>query len=309
MKKYILIFVILIAAILMILLRTFNLNDTKSEIKSSQNLSGLAIMVQNEDDDNYDIWTDDTLPFRGYIYNHNKTICDNEEKLRWNKDKGTFELTTAKAQNCKVFFDRIEKVNSAIDISGNDYDGTFENGAVVKKDKEGNYGLYLDGIDDYVDVADLPETINWAGGFTIEFEALWADEFKKNYVRIIDFGRGSNADNIIVTSTRVASLTFSLRNGASYSDYIVYNNIPLNEKVAIKICFENNSFPKAIVFKDGEKVLEFSYKRKDPIINIERYSNYVGKSNWDEDYFHGYIYYIKITDAKGTPILWYDFRY
>lgn len=41
--------------------------------------------------------------------------------------------------------------------------------------------------------------------------------------------------------------------------------------------------------------------------NIERTTNYIGKSNWVADkYFCGNIYYLKITDSTGKIILWYE---
>ena len=199
------------------------------------------------------------------------------------------------------------------DLSGNNYDGVMQNGALIKLDEEGRQGLYFDGEDDYVDVADLPETINWAGGFTIEFEAKW---LAFNYFsRIFDFGKGQNNDNIFVangTTTNLIGIYFrygeldSLGTQASINNSIILNKV---QKYKIEVINNNNNNTYTFnIYKDNETILSKIVNTTSLVKNIKRVNNYLGKSNWSGDgYFNGYIYNLKITDATGNVILWYDF--
>ena len=97
-------------------------------------------------------------------------------------------------------------------------------------------------------------------------------------------------------------------NGGYQCDYtFVKDTLKLNEKVNIKIVYEkidDNNY-KVKFYKDGELVSE--YQTKYTVNNIKRIYNYVGKANWSDcGYFKGKIYSLKITQADGKKILWYD---
>ncbi len=61
------------------------------------------------------------------------------------------------------------KKNTTNDLSGNNYHGMLKNGAQIKNDGTED-ALYLDGIDDYLQIPSLPNTINLENGFTISLE-------------------------------------------------------------------------------------------------------------------------------------------
>ena len=57
------------------------------------------------------------------------------------------------------------------------------------------------------------------------------------------------------------------------------------------------------------KKLDVYYNTQNITTEINRTTNYLGKSNFPGDlYFKGYIYNIKFTDSNGKPILWYNFE-
>ena len=106
--------------------------------------------------------------------------------------------------------------NTVADKSGNGYNGTLKNGASLQNDGK-EYALVLDGTDDYLQVPTLPSSIDFAGGFTIEFEAVWTA--LNSWSRVMDFGNGSGSDNILIaTSETTANLTAHVYNGATASE-------------------------------------------------------------------------------------------
>ena len=200
-------------------------------------------------------------------------------------------------------------VNVAIiyDKSGNNYTATLKNGAEIKRDGNGDKYLSLEGTNSYAQLPTLPATIDFESGFTIEFKAKW-DSFN-NWSRVFDFGNGSSNDNIIVANKSEA-LYFASRNGIDS----VAKDVLLLSKPNLK---EINEF-KIDVIKSGDIYIIKTYQngqlastvetQKKPFRNAERKNNYIGKSNWASDgYFDGRIYYLKITQADGKPIIWYEF--
>ena len=193
------------------------------------------------------------------------------------------------------------------DLSINNYDGTFINGTIVKDD-EGKKGIYFDGEDDYVDIVDLPNTIDWNGGFTIEFEAKW---LKFNtWSRIFDFGNGQAQDNIFVTNFgSTNSLNFDSRYINTTRGNSTANNIIEVDKIAsFKIeNIKNLGSYTHNIYKNNELVFTKTYEVEDYLRNIDRTENFLGKSNWTADkYFNGYIYNLKILDKNKNLILWYN---
>ena len=71
------------------------------------------------------------------------------------------------------------------------------NGASLKYTGK-EYCLYLDGVDDYLQIPTLPSSIDLASGFTIEFEVIWNKLLKSS--RIIDLGNGENSDNFVISA-------------------------------------------------------------------------------------------------------------
>ena len=212
---------------------------------------------------------------------------------------------TGKTFNGKIIIQKEKLADSAVDLSGNGYNGTFENGAVAIPDEEGNIGVYFDGIDDYVDIVDLPDTIDWESGFNVEFEAKWL-AFNK-YSRIFEASNGPNSNNIYIANTNYSSNLVLSVYGKGKGHVISSGQLLLNEKNVVKMTYTKTET--GYNLNTNINGVDQPVITHTPLLtNITRTSNYMGKSNWSIDgYFNGYIYNLKITDSTGKPIIWYDF--
>ena len=182
----------------------------------------------------------------------------------------------------------------------------MQNGALIKLDDENKKGLYFDGTDDYVDIEDLPSTINWNDGFTVEFEAKW---LKFNaWSRIFDFGNGQAIDNITVgNSLNTNAISFGVMvNSEDYRNS--FGSLDLNkiEKIKMILKKENDGYELTTTVNNGKEILiKYNFVS---LPNMFRKNNYLGRSNWTwDEYFNGYIYNLKITDSNNNVIIWYDF--
>ncbi len=251
-----------------------------------------------------------------------------DEKIIPSLDRDTWSIIVTGMKSsrtkCNLYFTKTYDDTTLYDLSGNNYNGTFQNGAIVQKDEENNLGIYFDGTDDYVDIDDLPASINWESGFTIEFEAMW--KAFPYYSRIFEFGNGTDSDNIFVSNMKETNqLTFATRYGMQSDNSIVvfqYDQdnkakINQNEKACYKLIIIKNDnnmqidIYKNLIFQDTIPYL-FKNGINNILRNILRVENYLGRSSWTgtyakDAYFYGYIYSLKITDSKNNIILWYDF--
>lgn len=229
-------------------------------------------------------------------------------------DKSATNETMGKSFKVGLSLKAYERENNlAVDLSNNGFDGEFKNGVTIKKDNENNLGLYFDGEDDYVDIVDLPSSIDWERGFTIEFEANWLG---LNYwSRIIDIGNGPDSDNILIGNVEnTNNLMASLRIDSSpFPNEKIFNDIiEIGKKNKFKFVYQkNNTGYEESLFKNDLLVENVNYELTNTIKNIKRTKNYIGKSNWEgyglDKNFYGYIYNLKITDINGNLIIYYDF--
>ncbi len=240
-----------------------------------------------------------TMPQKGnsdnLVYEKNK--CTNNASIKWDYDNWAplvKNLTNSKTK-CQIYFQKMYDDKYLYDLSPNNYDGTF-NGAIVKDDN-GKKGIFFDGTDDYIDIVDLPSTIDWNGGFTIEFEAKWLS--LNSWSRIFDFGNGQANDNIFVANYGTNnSLNFDSRYGDTSR-----GNSTANAAITLK----ETAYFKINIYKNNELIFTKTYNVTDYLNNINRTENFLGKSNWTADkYFNGYIYYLKILDKNNNLILWYN---
>ena len=193
------------------------------------------------------------------------------------------------------------------DLTGKQHNLYLKNGTIIKQDSDGNSYLQFDGIDDYGKINKLEETINWADGFVIEFEANW-EEFNE-WSRILDFGNGELNDNIDVGNYRSTNLLFmQVINGQSQDTHdFRASEIDKNTKCKYKVEYIKNAQNAFDINFYKEDVQIFNKSTSFTVRNIERISNYIGKSNWKENkYFKGKIYSLKVTQANGEEILYYD---
>ena len=113
--------------------------------------------------------------FKGYIYKIKITLKDETPLLEYDFTK-----------------------NTTRDLSGNGYNGILQNGANLKYDGK-RYALFLDGVDDYLQIPSLPSTIDFASGYTIEIEATWSDT--NNKYKLVNLGNDTIKNNISIYST------------------------------------------------------------------------------------------------------------
>ncbi len=112
--------------------------------------------------------------FKGYIYKIKITLKDEITLLEYDFTK-----------------------NTTRDLSGNGYNGILQNGANLKYDGK-RYALFLDGVDDYLQIPSLPSTIDFASGYTIEIEATWSDT--NNKYKLVNLGNDTIKNNISIYS-------------------------------------------------------------------------------------------------------------
>lgn len=113
--------------------------------------------------------------------------------------------------------------NTVKDLSGNGYDGILQNGASLKYDGK-RYALFLDGVDDYLQVPTIPSTVNFASGYTMELDVIW--EETNNHARVIDFGNGERSDNLLIYNEgTTTNLGFGFRNASTISQFSSENFI------------------------------------------------------------------------------------
>ncbi len=253
----------------------------------------------------------------GYQLDEENSYCGvlgkKDETMKPTLDRDTWSIVVTGMKTsrtkCNLYFIKTYDETTLFDLSGNKYNGTFMDGAKVQEDEDGNLGIYFDGVNDYVDVADLPESINWEDGFTVETEFMSTSASGWN--RIYDFGIGMNDNNLIMAiGNDTNDFEISNRYEGTVTTILSYSNIfNINEKLKIKVIFDKlkDSYIAKLYKNDiffDSKIFETTEFLK----NVDRTSNYLGKSNWIyEPYFNGYIYSLKITDSSDSVILWYDF--
>ncbi len=299
-----------------ILYRTFAI----FEVKTNQNV--IKGTVQDPGNIYFAFYVDDKIEKKmpqkdtGYIFDEESSYCgiagSNDENITLEFDKNRWSVTVLGLQDsrtkCNLYFKKSYDTEKLYDLSGNHYDGTFMNGAVVQKDGEENYGIYFDGENDYVDIADLPASINWEDGFTVEFEATW--QSLNNWSRILDFGDTNITDNIVIANLRLTNeLRVDVRYNGIYHDFSTTSAVDVNKKNHYKFeAIKNPTNYNLKIIKNGQDLNSSIKETTAYIRNVNRTENYLGKSfSSDDGYFHGYIYLLKITDAKGQIILWYEF--
>ncbi len=221
--------------------------------------------------------------------------------------------TSTKEFKAKVVIEGIQNTNEydLYDLSGNNfYNAKFMNGTKIITDENSRKAISFDGEDDYVDVDDIPAEVDFASGFIVEFEAEW--NVLNNWSRIFDFGVGKEQDNIFVSIfTANPSLGVAVWYNKTENRIEVPNVITIGEILKFKIIYDKKETGYELrIYKNNELVYTTNYEIENLISNVLRTNNYLGRSNWESDkYFKGLIYNLKITDSKGTPIIWYDLNW
>ncbi len=255
----------------------------------------------------------------GY-YLTEKSSCTDGVTVSWNLEDWIANLDFSsykKADNsrvkCTLYFSSVKYDDSTIyDLSGNHYDGTFQNGAKIVTDSSGQKAISFDGIDDYVDIKDIPNIYDWNNGYTVFFEVIWYSF--NDWSRIFDFSSNKNENVILFANAETTNnVTSGGRNGKDDSDHVVdatfKNKLILSKKQSIKLKriktdFSSNLCDVVLFMNDqfNEAIESAPCNSNSDYIN-----NYLGKSAWARDsYFHGLIYNFKIIDAQNNIVVWYD---
>lgn len=235
--------------------------------------------------------------------------------LAYNEETKKLEMTKALAEEralnneegIKLYVIGEEYNDEILDISGKNHTMYLKSGTKVQKDLDGDYYLNFDGTDDYGQITELEESINWADGFEIEFVANWRSF--NNWSRILDFGNGPSSDNLLIANNGTTSnLQLLILNGASQDTYeLGKDNLVLDERAKYNIKYSKKEDGKFnVTFRKNDREI-FTLDTTYTVKNILRTLNYLGKSNWSTDrYFNGKVYALKITQADGDVILHYD---
>lgn len=253
--------------------------------------------------------------YNGNKITNTKQLPVDKYYLIYNKKTNTVEVETEISEVPDSFegtelYVIGEEYNDDIpDISSKEHTLYQRSGAKIQKDEDGYYYLNFDGTDDYAQIAELEENINFIDGFEIEFLAEWKGF--NHHSRILDFGNGAPGDNIIVANYKLSSNLFLDLYDASnavHAEPIISTQGPIlkqTQKYNIKYVKNNEGTYDIIIYKNNKEINRITTTIT--LRNILRTLNYLGKSNWaGESYFNGKIYNLKITQADGMVVLHYD---
>ena len=153
-----------------------------------------------------------------------------------------------------------------------------------------NSVLHLDGIDDHVTA---PPDVYFGAEFTIE---SWVFERSYNhYARVIDFGNGQQAQNVLFA---LSELTSGRPAFQVYPDPVLVapNPVPLNEWVHLAVTVKTN---RATIYVNGVAVVSGPATTPSGVI---RNQNYIGRSNWGSDPFANARFDdVRIWSVARTP--------
>ncbi|ETR71414.1 MAG: hypothetical protein OMM_08141, partial [Candidatus Magnetoglobus multicellularis str. Araruama] len=140
--------------------------------------------------------------------------------------------------------------------------------------------LDFDGSDDYID---LPDDTYFNGDFTVETWVYYRSY--QNWDRIIDFGNGESSNNIVIAPSNGSQyLVFQIYNGATATEVISPEKIPLNQWVHIAATSTSNV---AKLYINGRLVV--TNNSMNQALNVTRTNAYIAKSNWSADPYSNMI--------------------
>ena len=191
------------------------------------------------------------------------------------------------------------------DASGNGLTGTLYNSpAFTHSTSPGSvtngYFSFVAGSSQYQSAPTF--NTEFSQGFSISFMADFGAS-ANNWERVIDFGNGNQSGNILMgrsgTSNDLFLETYAYtgaNNAASNGFCKVVGAIPVNSGVNAWTMIIAANGASCAVYKNGiSQTVTFSGTDISPVDNINRTTNYIGKSNWSGDsYFEGKIYSVAI---------------
>lgn len=152
--------------------------------------------------------------------------------------------------------------------------------------------LKFDG-DDYIDIGSM----TLSNSFTIEMWTKWSA--RDNWRRFFDFGIGTENNNILASvSGNTTKNLFQIRKDNEIKDITTTQFIPDNEWIHTAFIYDDNT-KKMLIYWNGQLMIEGEGHIKP---NIERTTNYLGRSNWSTDsLFNGYMKDVRVWNyAKSA---------
>ena len=141
-------------------------------------------------------------------------------------------------------------------------------------------------MNDYVHLSNF----EWGGEIYIK---TWVNYNTLKYARIIDFGNGSEADNILLGSASNPhnELWFHIRRGSSNQGTNASNSLYSGNWLHLVGTINNQN--QAVIYRNGVVIKTGSTWTPSTLIRTKQY---VGKSNWDEEYLHALLDDLRIYD-------------
>jgi hypothetical protein len=173
------------------------------------------------------------------------------------------------------------------DLSGNGYDATFyKSGAWPGEETSRGKYLGFDGGGGYLDLVNNLSGVSWSSGVSVSFYANFGGG-AGNFERIIDFGNGAEADNIIVgrhgtSSSIFAEIFESNVGGQCVSDSGAIGNATWDFWT---VTFDGSNCK---IYKNNSLIKTVANSKK-PRSGVIRNNAYIGKSNWADAAFEGGI--------------------
>jgi hypothetical protein len=155
------------------------------------------------------------------------------------------------------------------------------------------YALALDGLDDYVELPYMDP--DYADGFTVEAWVRYRS-FPR-WSRIIDFGNGADADNIVFANLDTTNdLVFQVYREGVWS--IITAPGVLETGTWMHLAATVDRYGKAALYKNGQPLVSGTV---DVPKTVGRRQNYIGRSNWAQDgYFDGDMGEVRVWKVART---------
>jgi Concanavalin A-like lectin/glucanases superfamily/PA14 domain/Bacterial lectin/Bacterial Ig-like domain len=187
-------------------------------------------------------------------------------------------------QNLNTWLRLDETTGTTItDFSGNGRNGTLANGALLGYTGKVLRSVKFDGVSGHVALQNGYS--DFSQGMTL---ALWANPTSSltSWARFIEFGNGSDANNIIFSRNATSSdLTFEVRIGAPSAGQVTAPGaLQLNQWQHFAVTMDGSR--NVVIYKNGVAVASGTLTGLPN--NVTRTNCFVGRSNWAQDgYFQG----------------------
>ena len=190
--------------------------------------------------------------------------------------KSKAHVTVTSDANLAWFVEPHRAPGTRAQYEGKAYDEALTMAA--KLDRRDRYALELDGETGHLDVPTMTEDLS--AGYTVAAWARW--DALHNWSRIVDFGNGPSANNIVLANRgETKALGLHTPNGWVEAEGV----IPLGEWVHVAATVDETG--RAVLYLNGEVKAGGNVGAPD---SSKRSRNYIGRSNWDTDgYFKGGI--------------------